>query len=101
MKNSIKDKIKKEFLNCILDTMDRIKDAKEMHRPFHTRLLSREILRASLFERSFSTSFGQRVIEKISNILTTDVEKTTEVENQKEINIKMAQETINSIDKHL
>ena len=101
MKKSTNDKIKKEFLNCILRTIDRIRDAKGTNRPFHTRLLSREILRASLFERSFSTSFGQRVIEKISNILAADVDKTTEVENQKIINIKMAQETINSIDKHL
>ena len=41
----------------------------ETHRPFHEALLSDEALFWSRFERSFSTSFGQRVIEEISNIV--------------------------------
>lgn len=60
--------IKKEFRNCVLNTIERLNNA-DTYRPFHTALLSEEALFWSRFERSFSTSFGQRVIEEISKIV--------------------------------
>jgi hypothetical protein len=54
--------------SCIDRTINRIKDDKT-YRPFHVALLTKKIVTASSFERSFSTSFGQGPIEEISQIL--------------------------------
>ncbi|MTD28472.1 TdeIII family type II restriction endonuclease [Erwinia sorbitola] len=57
--------VRSEFKDCIERTLARLqRDPTSM--PFHEALLSREAIFWSRFERSFSTSFGQRVIEKIS-----------------------------------
>ncbi len=53
---------------CIDRTIKRIQND-ETHRPFHEALLTKELVIASAFERSFSTSFGQGPIEEISRIL--------------------------------
>lgn len=45
---------------------------KSSYRPFHTALLTEAIVRASSFERSFSTSFGQGPIEDISKAIALD-----------------------------
>jgi hypothetical protein len=58
-----------EFLNCVNNTIDRINDRGQTYRPFHTALLSEEVIFWSSFERSFSTSFGQRVIEELAKIV--------------------------------
>jgi hypothetical protein len=60
--------IAKEFRDCVLNTIKRLDNA-ETNRPFHAALLSDEALFWSRFERSFSTSFGQRVIEEISKVV--------------------------------
>lgn len=101
MKTSTADKIRKEFLDCVTNTIERLKKSTGNYRPFHGKLLSEEILKASMFERSFSTSFGQRVIETISKIIASDVEGTTEIKTQKEIIIKISKSTTASIHKHL
>ena len=62
-----RDVIAKEFRDCVLNTIKRL-DNTETNRPFHAALLSDEALFWSRFERSFSTSFGQRVIEEISKV---------------------------------
>lgn len=56
-----------EFEACVVNTIRRL-DNEETNRPFHAALLSEEALFWSRFERSFSTSFGQRVIETISRV---------------------------------
>ena len=63
-----KELIAKEFKDCVTDTIKRL-GKEETYRPFHSALLSDEALFWSRFERSFSTSFGQRVIEEISKIV--------------------------------
>ena len=68
MDNQHRKQIANEFRNCVLNTINRM-GSEETHRPFHSALLSDEALFWSRFERSFSTSFGQRVIEEISNIV--------------------------------
>ncbi|MCF2143351.1 MAG: TdeIII family type II restriction endonuclease [Candidatus Heimdallarchaeota archaeon] len=41
-------------------------------KPFHAALLPEEIIKLSKFERSFSTSLGQTVFERIAEIIGTD-----------------------------
>ncbi len=47
-------------------------DKRKTYRPFHEALLTKELITASSFERSFSTSFGQGPIEEISKIIAID-----------------------------
>lgn len=68
MKEETKHKIVKILEDCVEKTIVRIKSDKT-HRPFHEALLTRQLVSASAFERSFSTSFGQGPIEEISKIL--------------------------------
>jgi hypothetical protein len=58
--------IKEDFRTCVVKTIQRLKDSPRLHKPFHQALLSPEALFWSAFERSFSTSFGQGTIERIS-----------------------------------
>ena len=67
MEKHYRDKIADEFRNCVINTVRRLDNA-ETNRPFHAALLSDAALFWSRFERSFSTSFGQRVIEEISRL---------------------------------
>lgn len=63
-----RDAIFQEFVECVSRTVERLRADDDNHRPFHRALLSDEALFWSRFERSFSTSFGQGVIERISRI---------------------------------
>lgn len=58
-----------EFRDCVNRTITRITNNERTYRPFHSALLSEEVIFWSAFERSFSTSFGQRVIEEIAKIV--------------------------------
>lgn len=61
--------LKKFILDILIDTVQRTvqrMNKEDTHRPFHAALLSENLLTNSRFERSFSTSFGQGAIEKIS-----------------------------------
>ena len=62
MKEKYQKQIEREFRTCVEDTISRIQESDETYRPFHSALLSKEALFWSRFERSFSTSFGQRTI---------------------------------------
>lgn len=69
MEKRYKDLIFDEFKNCVNNTIQRLHDNAVTYRPFHTALLSKEAIFWSQFERSFSTSFGQRTIEEIVHIV--------------------------------
>ncbi len=58
-----------EFENCVTRTISRINASELTYRPFHSALLSEEAIYWSRFERSFSTSFGQRVIEEVAKLV--------------------------------
>lgn len=81
MKQEIKNEVKEILLKCVNDTFIRLKKNKS-HRPFHVALLTEEIVNASAFERSFSTSFGQGAIEEISSLIAKG--NGYEIERQKE-----------------
>lgn len=65
MKPDCAEFIEMELRACVENTIQRLEE-QDTHRPFHSALLSETALFWSRFERSFSTSFGQRVIEQIS-----------------------------------
>lgn len=67
MNQHYRDQVANEFRNCVMNTIRRIQK-EATYRPFHSALLSDEALFWSRFERSFSTSFGQRVIEELARI---------------------------------
>lgn len=68
MEARYRQKIAQEFRSCVSRTIERLDNA-ETNRPFHSALLSDDALFWSRFERSFSTSFGQRTIEEISMLV--------------------------------
>lgn len=64
-----RDLIANEFRSCVNGTIQRVMGTEQTYRPFHTALLSEDAIFWSAFERSFSTSFGQRVIEEIARLV--------------------------------
>lgn len=69
MNDKYRKLIADEFENCVKGTIARISKNEQTYRPFHTALLSKEVIYWSGFERSFSTSFGQRVIEELARLV--------------------------------
>jgi hypothetical protein len=68
MKKTTKEQITAILQGCVDRAIKRVKKDKT-YRPFHEALLTKKLVAASAFERSFSTSFGQGPIEEISQIL--------------------------------
>ena len=100
MQDKFKSLIAAEFRNCVDATINRICQNTPTHRPFHTALLSDEVIFWSSFERSFSTSFGQRVIEEIAKIVAL-ANGATEAQRQKETIVDIDQSYLNSITGYL
>lgn len=98
MKEQSKEKIEQIILSCVHRTIDRISKDKTF-RPFHEALLSTEVINASSFERSFSTSFGQGPIEEISSIIAADT--GAEVIRQKETMISVFKGSMDQISRIL
>ena len=100
MNQYYRDLIATEFRNCVRGTIERIKGNEQTYRPFHTALLSDDVVFWSAFERSFSTSFGQRVIEEIA-LLVARSNGATEAKRQFEtvVHIDVAYE--NAINQEL
>ncbi|MCC8072866.1 MAG: TdeIII family type II restriction endonuclease [Clostridiales bacterium] len=95
-----RQKIAKEFKNCVDGTIQRITTEERTYRPFHAALLSDDILFWSAFERSFSTSFGQRVIEEIARLVALS-NGASNAERQKETNIVIDVAYENAIREHM
>jgi hypothetical protein len=68
MDHATRAAVKSEFFECVEQTFARL-DEEDTHKPFHSALLSPEAVQWSRFERSFSTSFGQRGIERIAKLV--------------------------------
>ena len=69
MNDHYRNLVAAEFKNCVTNTIQRVSSNEQTYRPFHTALLSEDAIFWSAFERSFSTSFGQRVIEEIAKLV--------------------------------
>lgn len=89
-------KIEEILSNCINNTLKRIKKDKT-YRPFHEALLTKELVNASAFERSFSTSFGQGPVEEISKIVAES--NGYNVERQKETMVNVYKGAIDEIER--
>ncbi|MBS0212137.1 MAG: TdeIII family type II restriction endonuclease [Proteobacteria bacterium] len=94
-----KTRIADEFRSCIENTIVRI-GHEDTHRPFHAALLSEEALFWSRFERSFSTSFGQRAIEQISRIVV-EANGASQAANQKQTSVSLSRAQHAAIDAHM
>jgi Type II restriction endonuclease, TdeIII len=84
-KETIKE-ISNVLKECVFATIKRVAKDKTF-RPFHEALLTKELVSASAFERSFSTSFGQGPIEEISRILA--ISSGAECERQRETRVNI------------
>lgn len=100
MTDEYRKKIAKEFKDCVDGTIQRITTGERTYRPFHSALLSDDVLFWSAFERSFSTSFGQRVIEEIA-LLVALANGATDAKRQKETNISLDISYENAIREHM
>ena len=99
MNSYYKNLIAQEFRNCVNNTITRISN-KETYRPFHSALLSEDVIFWSRFERSFSTSFGQRVIEELAKIVAFS-NGATEAERQKITFVNLDEAYISAIAAHI
>lgn len=99
MNKIYRDMIADEFRSCVNGTIARIKGT-ETYRPFHSALLSDEVIFWSRFERSFSTSFGQRVIEEIAKIVALS-NGATQAQRQKESYVTLDEAWLNGVNQHL
>jgi hypothetical protein len=88
-----------EFESCITRTIGRLEN-QETNRPFHTALLSSDALFWSRFERSFSTSFGQSVIEKISKVVALAGGATSAI-NQKSTLFTLSSAQLAAVNNHI
>ena len=96
MKTETKEQIREIILECVNNTIIRI-SSNSTFRPFHEALLSKELINAAAFERSFSTSFGQGPVEKISQIVA--VENGGTVVRQKETMVNVYKGAVDQIDR--
>lgn len=99
MNEKYRTQIANEFRNCVDNTIKRISH-NPTYRPFHSALLSDEVLFWSSFERSFSTSFGQRVIEEIARIVALS-NGATIAERQKITNVTIDTAYVEAVDDHI
>lgn len=86
MTNATEIKIEAILRSCITRTLKRTSENKT-YRPFHESLLTKELVNASSFERSFSTSFGQGPIEEISQLIANDFGFETKRQKETYVNI--------------
>lgn len=99
MNQYYRDLIANEFRNCVNNTIMRLQ-GEATYRPFHSALLSEEALFWSRFERSFSTSFGQRVIEEIARLVALS-NGATAAQRQRETFIILDKAYDNAIAMHI
>ena len=99
MQTDCEEFIANEFRSCVQNTIKRLA-TEDTYRPFHRALLSEKALFWSRFERSFSTSFGQRVIEKISHAAAIAGGADTAI-NQKETIFNLSASQLSAIDDHI
>jgi len=96
MKTGTKVKVEAILENCVMRALERTKKNKTF-RPFHEALLTKDLVSASSFERSFSTSFGQGPVEEISVLIAID--KGYTAERQKTVLVNVRKGAIDEIER--
>lgn len=96
MTKEIEEQVERILRNCIDGALKRTRKNK-VFRPFHEALLTKEMVNASAFERSFSTSFGQGPIEEISGLVAKN--NGFEVERQKQTLVNIFKGAQNEIER--
>ena len=105
MDKKYRDAIEKEFVDCAKNTLERVNSSLlnsnegGNYKPFHEAILIPEAILWSKFERSFSTSFGQRLVEEVSKILAFS-SGASKVERQKETHIDIDKSQASEIEEH-
>lgn len=94
-----KNMIANEFQNCVMNAIGRLKGKRD-RQPFHEALLSDEVLFWAKFERSFSTSFGQRTIEQVSKIVV-EHHGAEQVQLQRVTTVRLDSRVDQAIQQHL
>lgn len=95
-----REKIKTILSQCVSGAIERTsKKLKEdkSPKPFHTALLTEDIVRISSFERSFSTSFGQGPVERISELVA--IENGFEAQRQKESLLNLFKGAVDEVER--
>ena len=95
-----RQEIKKILTDCVDGAIARTSKnilVNKAHKPFHRALLPEEIVKISSFERSFSTSFGQGPIEKISEIIAC--ENGYQAERQKESQLSIYKGAVDEVER--
>ena len=95
-----REEIKEILSSCVQGAMQRTTDKitkQKSHKPFHNALLTDDIVRISSFERSFSTSFGQGPIEKISELVAR--ENGFEATRQKETLLNLYKGAVDEVER--
>lgn len=88
-----------EFYSCVESTIERM-GKEDTYRPFHEALLSKEAIIWSRFERSFSTSFGQKSIENISKYAVLS-NGATKAERQHETYVELTDAQMMAIENEI
>ncbi|WP_187143604.1 TdeIII family type II restriction endonuclease [Cronobacter sakazakii] len=92
-------KVQQEFISCVERTLRRLQQEATVM-PFHSALLSKEAVFWSRFERSFSTSFGQSVIERISAYIA-ESSGAADVQTQKVTFVHLDHNQLMKIEHHI
>ena len=90
MDPAVGDQVRDILGDCVLRTLRRL-EAEDTNRPFHARLISAEAIFWSRFERSFSTSFGQSVIEKVSELICVGAGSTASTQRESQVTLTTTQ----------
>lgn len=96
MKNATRKKVEDILESCVSRALHRTQKNKTF-RPFHEALLTKDLVSASSFERSFSTSFGQGPVEEISSIIAQ--ENGYVAERQKSVYVNVRKGAIDEIER--
>lgn len=99
MNQECREKVRYEFVSCVERTLQRLQ-SEPTQMPFHEALLSKEAIFWSRFERSFSTSFGQSVIERISAYIAA-YSGAVNVQTQHQTYIAIDQNHLQAIEQHI
>lgn len=100
MDSKAKEKIKDILRTCVANAVSRTTkklSSQTSPKPFHEALLTKEIVKISSFERSFSTSFGQGPIEGISELVAQA--NGFETQRQKETMLNVYKGAIDEIER--